>query len=116
MNWQIRGTEIHRQGKFLARFPYPIKEARQFGDILVVLLEVPADVTFPENVFGIDLRTGAQWQIEAKCYYKQAIPETCFVAMADELANGNLCLNTWAEQMVHVDVTTGRVVHVESLR
>lgn len=116
MNWQISGPEIHRQGQLMARFPYPIKQARQFGEILVILLEVPADVTYPENVFGIDLQTGVQWQIEAKRYYKQAIPETCFVAMADESVNGNLCMNTWAEQMVEVDLKTGRVVRVDSLR
>jgi hypothetical protein len=116
MNWQISGNEVWQHGQQLARFPYPIKETKQLGDVLVVLLQLPADVVFPENVFGIELTTGRQWQIESQRYYQQASPETCFVAIAPEAPEGLVSLSTWGEQMVDVDYQTGRIVRVESLR
>ena len=45
------------------KFPLKIKQVEEFSDVLVVRLDVPADILFNENVFGVSSEGKILWQI-----------------------------------------------------
>ncbi len=45
---------------------YPIKQRLQAEGVNVVLLSVPPEANFPENIFGLNDKGDVLWQIEAR--------------------------------------------------
>src|SRR3989344_4226895 len=65
-----------QEGIYKASFLYPIHKVEQFGDILVAMLNVPIDVTFNENIFGVSWDGKILWQIPVIKHLYDSCPYT----------------------------------------
>lgn len=48
----------------LVDFPFPVRTAREAGSLLIVLLAIPFDEIFLDNVFAVDSQGKIVWQIQ----------------------------------------------------
>ena len=103
----IDGNKVRVGGKE-AVFKYPVKEAAEVKDIVVVVLDKPKGETMTENVFGIAKDGTILWQIEK-------IPETSqdpvnsymgVVKVMDDVVR----IGNWNDVVVEVDVSSGKIV------
>jgi hypothetical protein len=96
-------------------FDFPIKSCIETEGMLIVLLSIPVDVQYNENVFGVNAGTSEiKWQIAKKQYipaYKQQCP---FVSIV--LYNGELRLNNWCSVYFIVDPLTGNILRESESR
>ena len=113
MNVQIEQNRLLIDGQMWAEFVFPIKQAREVQDVVVVILPVPPDRTMTENVFGVLGDGHVAWQIER-------IPETstgsvnCYMDLREE--GGNIIVGNWNGTDVTVDVHTGTVLGTKVTR
>jgi len=90
-------------------FDYRIDYCTEINEMLVILLSIPVDKEYNENVFGVSLTDKKiKWQIGKQQYnpvYKQQCP---FVSVI--VNEGNLRLNNWCGLYFIVDPLTGNVL------
>ena|ERR1700742_1416990 len=106
IQYRIKDKEL-TVGDFKNIFKYPIKEHLEFEGMIIVLLDVPINVVYNENVFGVSLIDNHTWQIEKRDYptgYKGQCPFTSLV-----IWNGNLRLNNWCSKYFIVNPWSGKI-------
>lgn len=90
-------------------FDFSIGSCIEREGMLIVLLSIPVDVQYNENVFGVDIASNEiKWQIEKRQYipvYNQQCP---FVSIV--IYEGDLRLNNWCSVYFIVDVLTGKIL------
>jgi hypothetical protein len=96
-------------------FDFPIKSYTEIQGMLIILLAIPIDVEYNENVFGVDIFSREiKWQIEKRQYipaYKQQCPFISVVLFEKEVR-----LNNWCSVCFIVDPKTGEVLREEETR
>ena len=86
-------------------FEYPIREALDTGDVFIVCLDIPVQVKFNENVFGIGSGGSILWQVKPT---KHLIDVSPYVGLSQQ---DKLVRLHNADGMVYdVEPKTGRVV------
>ena len=114
MSWQIESNTVRTPNGAVVTFDHPVGETAEIGGALVVLLQVPANQSMPENVFGVSTDGRILWQIEpvtaagAKPYFYYAAIK----------AQGDDWVRLWNYGcfLVDADVRTGKVKRVEEKR
>lgn len=108
----IDGNELHFNPGPTVRFSYPIWHAIAFEKAVVVLLNIPQNVIFNENVFGVDLYGHVIWQIQS--HY----PPTKDAAFGGlEELDGHAVLSNTDGLALVVEPATGQVIRkYEQLR
>jgi hypothetical protein len=90
-------------------FDFPIADSLEIEGMLIVLLSIPVDVQYNENVFGVSIvDKKVKWQISKKQYipaYKQQCPFVSIVSY-----EGKLRLNNWCSVYFIVDPLTGKIL------
>jgi len=101
-------------GNVTHSFQFPIDSYLEIEGMLIVLLDIPPQVQYNENVFGVSLVDNHIWQIaktEHHPVYKQMCP---FVGIG--LQEGNIRLNNWCNKYYIVDPWTGKILEEEESR
>lgn len=103
-SYTIRGGDIQFANGATVTFPYPVAESLLFDDVLVVRLDIPFDVIYNENVFGIDLSGKIRWQI-SPCYPKTedgrfgGLHRDRTLAVVSNYRGLRVCLNPWTGEV-----------------
>ena len=95
-------------GPFPAMPAYQIKQRLEENGVNVVLLSVPPNEDYPQNIFGLNEKGDVLWQVEPR---PSKAPHNKYTSIRDEV--GIIVAQT--EDMVQrkIDPTTGRVLHEE---
>src|ERR1700676_573449 len=90
-------------------FDYPIKDFLEIGNMLIVLLAIPVDKEYNENVFGVNLiDKQIKWQV-SKLQYIPAYMQRCpFDSI--RFFKGKLRLNNWCSVYFIVDPIMGMIL------
>jgi hypothetical protein len=90
-------------------FDFPIDYCTEIDSMLIVLLSIPIDKQYNENVFGISLiEKKIKWRVDKLKYnpvYKQQCP---FVSVI--VNNGKVRLNNWCGTYLIVNPLTGDIL------
>jgi hypothetical protein len=101
----IQGNGIVLASGAVAAFPFPVADAIEFDDVIVVRVQPPRGTIFNENVFGIQ-RNGRQiWQIQREYPPTEDVPWGGL-----ENRNGEAWLSNWQSRLVWVNPNTGAVL------
>jgi hypothetical protein len=103
--YTIQGSQLMIENAII-RFSYPIREAIAISGMLIVRLETPPEITFNENVFGVNLaEKRIKWQIAKREYHLKNCP---FVDV--RIFQGQLILYNWCDVYFVVDPGTGKIL------
>ena len=98
----IEGTSMTLASGAKTIFRFPIGNAIEFGDVIVVRLQIPRGTIFNENVYGVGADGNIIWQIQ------QEYPSTWDGAWGGlENIDGKAVLSNSESQIRHVDPKTG---------
>lgn len=89
---------------------YPVKQKLSVGGVDVVLLAVPPEEHFPQNIYGLTEQGDVIWQIEPR---PSAAPNNRYTSIRDEI--GLVVAVAEDNNQRKIDPKTGRVLHEESL-
>lgn len=84
---------------------YPIKQRLQAEGINVVLLSVPPNEHFPENIFGLNEKGDVLWQVESRPSNE---PNNRYTSIRDEV--GVIVGKTEDRCQRKIDPKTGKVL------
>jgi len=87
---------------------YPVKQRLEVGGVHVVLLAVPPDQNFPQNVFGLTEKGDVLWQIEPRPSLE---PHNRYTSIRDEV--GIIVGKTEDRYERKVDPKTGKILNEE---
>lgn len=90
---------------------YPIKQRLNIGGVNVVLLSVPPEEDFPQNIFGLNDNGDILWQVEPR---PSAQPHNKYVSMRDEV--GLLVAQAEDGAQRKIDPKTGKVLSEEQTK
>lgn len=91
------------------QFDHGIKEVLDFGEVLVVLLRIPAGTTYNRNVFGISKADGkVLWQIMPASISLGQV-DAPYVGMHHS-EDGCLDATNWEGVTMYLDPVTGKEV------
>jgi len=96
------------QGSFPTLPAYPIKERLEIGGVNVLLLNVPPDQAYPQNLFGVSEKGDVLWQVEPR---SSAAPNSRYTSIRDEV--GVIVARTEDKLTRKVDPKTGKVLFEE---
>lgn len=90
-------------------FDFPIESWVEIAGTLVILLEIPADTKYNENVFGVSLsEENVKWQI-AKRRYNEVFNQRCpFIDIT--IQKNKVRLNNWCSIYFVVNPLTGEIL------
>ena len=92
-----------------AQFPnlpeYPIKQRLEVDGVNVVLLSVPPEEHYPENIFGLSEKGDVLWQIEPR---PSTTPNNKYTSIRDEI--GLIVAKTEDECQRKIDARSGKVL------
>ncbi len=94
-------------GKEIA-FAQTITKALDFGNAIVIMLDVPQGTIFNENVYGIDRDGNILWQVSKEKYVYEDSPYTDI-----QLAGNAVVLYNWDGLRLSVEPATGRILKKE---
>ena len=97
-------------GQFPALPSYPINQRLEIDGIEVVLLNVPPEEDYPQNIFGLNDKGDVLWQVEPR---PTRAPHNRYVSIRDEL--GLVVADTEDRYRRKVDPKTGKVLNEEQL-
>lgn len=95
-------------GAFPSLPAYPIKQRLQVDATNVVLLDVPPEENYPQNIFGLNEKGDVLWQVEPR---PSAEPQNKYTSIRDEL--GVIVGKTEDRCQRKIDARSGRVLHEE---
>jgi len=111
MTWKVTGNLLLVDGVDVAELPYPVLDAAEVSGTVVLVLDVPTQVAFSDNVFGYVLAESRLWQIEPNGYYDvPAERQIRVTGISPMRLPGQIALFTWLGILVFVDPSTGRVL------
>ncbi len=87
---------------------YPIKERLEIDGIYVLLLNVPPDQAYPQNLFGVSEKGDVLWQVEPR---SSNVPNQRYTSIRDEV--GVIVASTEDKLTRKVDPKTGKVLAEE---
>ncbi len=96
------------QGSLPTLPAYPIKERLEIDGINVLLLNVPPDQAYPQNLFGVTEKGDVLWQVEPR---SSGAPHSRYTSIRDEV--GVIVARTEDELQRRVDPKTGKVLAEE---
>ena len=101
----IEGNRINFASGATARFSFPVGDAIEFGDVVVVRLEPPRGTIFNENVYGLGPNGHVIWQI-------QSVYSPTWDGAWGGLENvsGEAVLSNSEAKVLHVDPRTGIIL------
>ena len=92
-----------------AQFPnlpeYPIKQRLEVDGVNVVLLSVPPEEHYPQNIFGLSEKGDVLWQIEPR---PSTTPNNRYTSIRDEI--GLIVAKTEDECQRKIDARSGKVL------
>lgn len=101
----IEGHRITMESGVRVKFPFPVAQAIEFDDVIVVRVQPPRGTIFNQNVYGIDPNGQVAWQIQA------LFSDTEDVAWGGlENWNGQPVLSNWQSKIAYLDPKTGAVL------
>lgn len=107
-DYLIKGNKLIIGSRETA-FDFPIDSSIAIEGMLIILLAIPVNVQYNENVFGVDIISNEiKWQIEKRQYipaYNQQCP---FVSIV--VNEGELRLNNWCSVYFIVDPLNGKIL------
>lgn len=103
--YAIKGNRLLLSGGKYVEFDFPVSQVIEFDEVLVVLLELPTQVLFNENVFGVSKGGKILWQISPE---KLVYDNSPYVELSrlGEVAR----LQNWDGLVLHVAPSTGNVI------
>jgi hypothetical protein len=107
-DYSIEGNRLIIDNKETT-FDFPIDSHIVIEGMLIILLAIPVNVQYNENVFGVDMISNEiKWQIVKRQYipaYNQQCP---FVSIV--VYEGELRLNNWCSVYFIVDPLSGKIL------
>jgi hypothetical protein len=88
---------------------YPIKQKLEVQGVIVLLLGVPPNENFPQNIFGVNEKGDVLWQIEPR---PSTEPNNRYTSIRDEV--GIVVAQTGDETQRKIDAKTGKVLYEET--
>jgi hypothetical protein len=95
-------------GEFPALPAYPVKQRLEIEGVNVVLLGVPPEENYPQNIFGLNEKGDVLWQVEPR---SSTEPHNKYTSIRDEL--GLIVAKTEDRFQRKIDAHSGRVLHEE---
>lgn len=95
---------ILKSGKTVS-FDYPVNDFLVFQKVIVVILDVPVQEKFNENVFAISDKGNILWQIEKRQLVYENSPYTGIESSGD-----NVILYNWDGLKLTVVAETGKII------
>ncbi len=87
---------------------FPIRQRLQVEGINVVLLDIPPDEAFAQNIFGLNEQGDVLWQVEPR---PAAEPDERYTSMRDEV--GTIVAQTQTGAQRKIDAKNGKVLQEE---
>jgi hypothetical protein len=87
---------------------YPIKQRLEVGGVNVVLLSIPPEENYPQNIFGLSETGDVLWQIEPR---PSRLPNNKYTSIRDEI--GIVVAKTEDRCERKIDAKSGRVLSEE---
>mgnify|MGYP001423464159 CR=1 FL=1 len=98
------------QGSLPALPAYPIKQRLEIDGVNVLLLDVPRDQSYPQNLFGVSEKGDVLWQIEPR---PSQSPNNRYSSIRDEI--GVVVALTEDHVQRKVDPKSGKVLSEEAV-
>lgn len=95
-------------GQFPSLPAYPIKQRLEIDGVNVLLLSVPPDQDYPQNIFGVSEKGDVLWQIEGR---PSKTPHNKYTSIRDEV--GVVVGTTEDDAQRKIDPKTGKVLQEE---
>ena len=99
---------LYRNEKLLWEFKFPILELRELEDRYIVLLEIPMNQIYNENVLCISKDGKLIWRIEYRDF-----PQPRSHYQGTEYNHNQLIVYNLNSFSVHVDIDTGRILRTD---
>lgn len=101
-------SKLIRDNKIIHEFPFAIQEIRELDDRYIIVLRVPQDKIYNENVFCVSKEGKMLWQIEKRDLMREKSPYIGTAYDKKEL----IIYNLYSFEM-RVDINTGRILSTE---
>ena len=101
-------TYFMEQGALPTLPAYPIKDRLEIDGVNVLLLNVPPDQAYPQNVFGVSEKGDVLWQIEPR---PSDAPNPHYTSIKDE--TGVIVARTEDKIARKIDPKNGKVLSEE---
>src|SRR5579884_2433338 len=96
-------------GQFPSLPAYPIKQRLELEGVNVLLLSIPPDQDYPQNIFGVSEKGDILWQIEPR---PSTTPHNKYTSIRDEI--GLLVARTEDGWQRKIDPKSGKVLTEEA--
>ena len=107
---EIGANEFFYDNNLLYTFPFPIKEHLLIGQNVLILLDVPYDIVFNENIFCFDSEK-LVWQVERQDEHNEVCP---FTSMSYD--NNTFSGYKWCGIDCKIDLITGKITSSELIK
>jgi hypothetical protein len=98
-------------GAFPSLPAYPVKQRLEIDGVNVLLLSIPPDQDYPQNIFAVSEKGDVLWQVEPR---PSRAPHNKYTAIRDEVG---VIVGTTEDQMQRkIDARSGKVLHEEEHR
>jgi hypothetical protein len=97
-------------GQFPSLPAYPIKQRLEIDGVNVLLLSIPPDQDYPQNVFGVSEKGDVLWQIEPR---PSKVPNNKYTSIRDEV--GLVVGMTEDKCQRKIDPKSGKVLQEDPL-
>jgi hypothetical protein len=97
-------------GQFPSLPAYPVKQRLEIDGVNVLLLSIPPDQDYPQNIFGVSEKGDVLWQIEPR---PSKAPHNKYTSIRDEI--GVIVGTTEDNSLRKIDPRTGKVLSEEEL-
>ena len=115
MNWAVEGNEVKTPNGNVVSFDFPVNEALEAGEVLIVVLDVPPDEVMTENVFCVSKDGKVLWQIE-RIPATSTDPTNVYTGVSEGESASTVRIANWNGDVATMDVETGRVLKSEWLK
>lgn len=105
MQYSIDGKKLRLGGGVEVTFDWPIKEALEVGDLLVIRTESPPKHIDNCNVYGVSSDGNVAWRVQPIATVHEDSP---FVSLSHQ--GENVALTNWDGMEVIVEARTGEEV------
>jgi len=95
-------------GQFPSLPAYPIKQRLEIDGVNVLLLSIPPDQDYPQNIFGVSAKGDILWQIEPR---PSTAPHNKYTSIRDEV--GIVVGVTEDRCQRKIDPKSGKVLYEE---
>lgn len=110
MSWVVVGKSVTTPCGKTVTMEYPVKEWVEVGDVLIVVLDVPAGEVLTENVFALSSDGAILWQIERTPGSSSNL-QYCYVGITTH-GSGAVTVASWTGMLVEVGVNNGKVIRI----